>query len=232
LETSPPKDLVARFPQWKEAVQLKGEVAKGRNYFETKTINTSLTCASCHSFDARDTMTRDGDGLLRSGFPIYAAAHRTNIKQSGTGLVTLGANVCVVHFMKSEPAGMTAQELADMDQFLHSGGNAEHATAKNVDYTRLKWTIPDELSGGDAKKGRALVMQSCITCHAVDGKNAKVLDAAGEIKGGSFAAADLKKLALRIRNPEYKINDEMPGYSDIRLSNQALLDILAWLTTK
>jgi mono/diheme cytochrome c family protein len=232
LETNPPKDLTARFPQWNEALKLKGDIAEGRKYFETKTINTSLTCVSCHSFDARDTMVRDGDGLLRSGFPIYAAAHRTNIKQSGTGLVTLGANVCVVHFMKSEPAGMSSQELANMDRFLHSGGNAEHATAKNVDYANLKWTIPETLSGGDAKRGGALVMQSCITCHSVDTNSATILEAAGKIQRGSFALTDLKKLALRIRNPEYKINDEMPGYSDIRLSNQALLDILAWLTTK
>ncbi|MDB5348530.1 MAG: cytochrome c, class [Schlesneria sp.] len=231
-ETSPTKDLVARFPQWKEAIHLKGDLAKGRKYFESKTINTSLTCASCHSFDVRDTMSLDGDGLVRSGFPIFAAAHRTDIKHSGTGLVALGANVCVVHFMKGEPPGMTPQELADMNQFLQSGGNAKHATAKNVDYAHLKWTIPETLSGGDAKKGGALVMQTCISCHSVDGKNARVLDAAGKIGGGSFAAADLKKLALRIRNPEYKNNDEMPGYSDIRLSNQALLDILAWLTTK
>ncbi|HEY4262600.1 MAG TPA: cytochrome P460 family protein [Schlesneria sp.] len=231
-EPNPPKDLVARFPQWKEALRLKGDAAKGQKYFETKTINTSLTCASCHSFDPRDTLSRDGDGLLRAGFPVFAAAHRTNIKQSGSGLVTLGGNVCVVHFMKADPPGMTAPELADMDRFLQGGGKAEHPTAKNLDYAHLKWTIPEMLSGGDAKKGGLLVMQTCIACHAVDDNKARVLDAAGKIERGSYPATDLKKLALRIRNPEFKINDEMPGYSDLRLSNQALLDILAWLTTK
>lgn len=231
-EGTPKQDLIDRFPQWKQALQLKGDAARGKHYFETKTVNTSLTCASCHSFDPKDMMKVDGDGLLRAGFPVFAAVHRTNIKKSGTGLAALGANVCVVHFMQADPPGMTAQELADMDRFLQSGGKINHDTAKNVDYEHLKWTIPETLSGGDAKQGATLVMQTCITCHSIGTEKARVLEAGGKLTAGSYPISDLKTLALRIRNPEYKVNDEMPGYSDIRLSNRALVDILAWLTTK
>ncbi|MDB5390779.1 MAG: cytochrome c, class [Planctomycetaceae bacterium] len=232
LETEPKPDLAARFPQWKNALQLKGNADNGRKYFESKTLNTSLTCASCHSFESRDTMRVDGDGLMRAGFPIYAAAHRTNIKRSGTNLAALGANVCVVHFMKAPEPGMTSQELADMDRFLHSGGDAQHETAQNVDYAHLKWTIPETLTGGDAKKGASLVLRSCIACHAVGDQPAKLVEAGGVLEEGSHKTSSLKHLALRIRNPEFKINDEMPGYSDLRLSNTELIDILAWLTTK
>jgi mono/diheme cytochrome c family protein len=232
LETVPKPDLISSFPQWKAALTLKGNLERGRKYFTSKTINSSLTCASCHSFDQRDTTHIDGDGLLRAGFPVYASVHRTNIKRSGTSLAALGANVCVVHFMKAPEPGMNAQELADMDLFLHSGGKPEHPTAANVDYAHLTWTIPETLTGGDPLKGEALVLKSCITCHAVGDKPARILKAAGKLTSNSMLQDDLKDLALRIRNPEFKINDEMPGYSDIRLSNAELLDILAWFTKK
>lgn len=231
-ESNTKPDLIARFPRWKEAVTLTGNAEQGRKYFETKTVETSLTCASCHSFNSKDTMQIDGDGLRRAGFPIYAAVHRTNIKQSGTGLAALGADVCVVHFMQDPGPGMTAQELADMDRFLHSGGDARHETAKNIDYPKLKWTIPEVLQGGDAKRGQTAVEQTCITCHAVGDRAARIVDAGGKLDAASYQSDDLQRLAMRIRNPKYEHNDAMPGYSDLRLSNETLLDILAWLTKK
>jgi mono/diheme cytochrome c family protein len=223
-------DLVKTFPHWTEATGLKGDASLGKKYFETKTINTSLTCISCHSFDPRDNMQLDGDGLLRAGFPVYAAAHRTNIKGSGTNLVALGGNMCVVHFMKGPKEGMAAQELANMDAYLQSGGGIAHAAAKNVDYPNVKWSFPKKLSGGDRNRGAKLVMKACISCHTVSGQRYKHVEGGGELEAGSYGADDLQELAERIRNPEFKINDEMPGFSDVRMSNQQLLDILAWLT--
>ena len=130
-------DLVAKFPQWKEALQLQGNAERGRKYFESKVLNTSMTCASCHSFDRRDAPSLDADGLRRAGSSVYGAAHRTNIKKSGTNLVALGGNVCVIHFMKGDEPGMNAQELADLDRFLKTGGGADHPSAKNIEYAAL-----------------------------------------------------------------------------------------------
>src|SRR3569832_581923 len=191
-----------------------------------------MTCASCHSFDRRDTPSVDADGLRRAGSSIFGAAHRTNIKKSGTNLVALGGNVCVIHFMKGEEPGMNAQELADLDSFLKAGGGADRPSAKNIDYASLKWTLPDRLTGGDARKGAALAGKTCITCHGVDGKKSRLIDVGSDLDAGSYQATDLRKLALRIRNPQYKQDQEMPGYSDLRLSNEELVDLLAWLTTK
>ena len=44
----------------------------------------------------------------------------------------------------------------------------------------------------------------------------------------SFGDDDLEELALQIRNPNYEHNGDMPGYTDLRLNNQQLLDLIAW----
>jgi hypothetical protein len=52
------------------------------------------------------------------------------------------------------------------------------------------------------------------------------------LAGGTYSQDDLPELALQIRNPDYKHNEEMPGYTDLRLGNQQLLDLLAWFLKK
>jgi len=227
-ETSPKPDLATMFPQWATARTLQGKPKDGQNYFETKKVGNRMTCAACHSFDPKDSMAQDGDGLIRSGFPIYAAAHRTNIKNSGTSLVALGGNICVLHFMGGEEPGMSAPELANLDAFLKTGGGKDHATAVNLNHAKTSWTVPEDLTGGNATRGGELVMKTCIACHDVGSKKHLVVRGGLPLHGHSFAAGDLKELALQIRNPNYEHNLEMPGYTDQRLSNQQLLDLIAW----
>lgn len=227
-ETSPKPNLAAMFPQWAVAKTLQGDPRSGRAYFETKTVGNGMTCASCHSFDPMDSMSQDGDGLIRAGFPLYAAAHRTNIKNSGTNLVALGGNVCVLHFMGGKDPGMPAPYLANLDAFLKTGGGKDHATAVNLDYPKAAWTIPENLSGGNATRGGELVMKTCITCHDVGDKEHRIVRGGLPLQGHSFAESELKELALQIRNPNYEHNAEMPGYTDHRLNNQQLLDVIAW----
>lgn len=228
----PKPDLVAMFPQWKDAQKLRGDVAAGRKYFEAKKVANEMTCVTCHSFDQRDTMAVDGDGLIRAGFPVFASRQRTNIKNSGTGLAALGGNVCVIHFMGGKEPGMQASELANLDAYLRTGGDKNHATAANINYPKAIWTIPEVLTGGDAKQGEVFARKACVTCHDVGKTKAKYSSAGGALKPGTYAPADLKGLALQIRNPDYKHNSEMPGYTDLRLSNQQLLDLIAWLSAK
>lgn len=225
-------NLIEMFPQWAEAQKLKGDPDSGRKFFESKTVTNEMKCATCHSFDQRDTMAADGDGLIRAGFPIFASQFRTNIKNSGTNLATLGGNVCVIHFMGGKAPGMTAPELANLHAFLLTGGNEDHATAVNIDYTKATWTIPTDLTGGDAKRGEALARKSCVTCHRVADSKARYSNVGGTLRPGSYRTDDLKELALQIRNPDYKHNAEMPGYTDLRLSSQQLLDLIAWFKAK
>ena len=177
-------------------------------------------------------MATDGDGLIRAGFPVYAAPHRSNIKNSGTSLAALGGNVCVIHFMGGESPGMSAADLANLDAFLKSGGGKDHPTAINIDYGKATWTIPKSFTGGDAARGEKLALQCCVSCHDVGNTKARLVAAGGPLAGGTYSQDDLSELALQIRNPDYKHNEEMPGYTDLRLSNQQLLDLLAWFLKK
>lgn len=222
-------DLIAMFPQWDEAQRIQGDASAGRKYFETATVKNSMTCVTCHSFNEKDTMAVDGDGLIRAGFPIFASSHRSNIKNSGTNLAALGGNVCVIHFMGGESPGMPASDLANLDAFLKSGGGRDHPTANNIDYPKSTWTIPKSFDGGNAGRGQKLAVQTCITCHDVGDRKARFAKAGGPLEGGSYKAEELNDLALQIRNPDYKHNSEMPGYTDLRLSDQQLLDLIAWL---
>lgn len=222
--------LVKQFPQWKEALKLKGDAAAGKTFYESRTFKTVMTCASCHSFNPADSFTLDGDGEIRSGNPIYGSVHRTNIKNSASSLAVLGGNVCVLHFMKGAEPGMTAQEMADLNAFLQTGGKADHPTSKNLDYKAMKWTVPEKLTGGDPVRGKKLASeQYCISCHTVEKKKYAHVAGSRKLVGGTIAEDKIKDLALRIRNPDFKINDEMPGHDDTRMPEQDLLDIIAWL---
>lgn len=225
-------NLVTMFPQWEQAKTLKGDAAAGKSYYSEKTVGNTMTCAACHSFDPRDSMQVDGDGLVRTGFPIFASSRRTDIKHSGTNEAALGGNVCVLHFMGGEAPGMDAQELSNLSAFLATGGGPDHPTAKNIDYAHTKWTIPEDLSGGDAVSGERLAKQTCITCHDIGNDKAKLVNSGIPLTGDSYAVGDLKELVLQIRNPDYKHNDVMPGYTDLRLTNEQLLDLVAWFTAK
>ncbi len=222
--------LVKQFPQWKDALKLKGDAIAGKTFYETKTFKTVMTCASCHSFNPADTFTLDGDGEIRSGNPIYGAVHRTNIKNSASSLAVLGGNVCVLHFMKGAEPGMTAQEMADLNAFLQTGGKADHSTSKNLDYKAMRRTVPENLRGGDPVRGKRLASeQYCISCHTVEKKKYAHVAGSRKLAGSTIAEDKIKDLALRIRNPDFKINDEMPGHDDTRMPEKDLLDIIAWL---
>lgn len=233
VEATPEKlDLVALFPQWNDAIKLTGDAQAGREYYQSHTINNDLTCASCHSFLESDTMEVDGDKLVRAGFPIYAAVHRTNVKNSGTNLAAAGGNLCTLHFMGSEEPSMNAQELANLDAFLKTGGGAKHAVATNVDYVERDYPSLEKLDTGDAGRGASLVVSHCSSCHGVAEASAKTVETGYDFQKGDYGADDLGELAARIRNKGGKHNDVMPGFSNLRMTDARLLDILAWMTTK
>ncbi len=225
-------DLVAMFPQWEQAKSLKGDADAGRQFYLTKTYGNDMTCAACHSFHKDDTMTVDHDGIVRAGSPIFGAAHRTNIKKSGSGHAALGANVCVIHFMDGEKPGMETQELANMDAFLRTGGDENHATSQNINYAERGFPIPETLTGGDADRGQKIAATRCVSCHGVQSTEAKFVETGIDLGRGDYGKDDLADLALRIRNPNDDNNEDMPAIANLRLNDQGLLDVLAWLTAE
>lgn len=228
-----PDPLEQKFPQWAKAAKLKGDVESGKKLFESRKIGNEFTCIACHSFNPSDTLALDGDGLKRSANTVFAAVKRTNIKNTGSRNAALGGNICVIHFMKGKEPGLGEQDLADLSVFLQSGGNLEHATARNLDYPKMTRTVPGKLTGGDPIRGLRLAQDHyCISCHTVEGKKYTHLQGGRKLNGRTIGNDKLKDLALRIRNPDFKINEEMPGHDDLRMPEKDLLDIIAWLAEK
>jgi mono/diheme cytochrome c family protein len=226
-------DLIGMFPQWEHAKNLKGDVAAGREIYTRLGLDSPFSCQACHGFDKDDTMEVDSLGLIRVGPSIYAASHRTNTKNSGIRNAALGGNICVLHFFHGKSPGMAAQELAHLDAFLKTGGAANHPTAQNIPYDRMTYPVPPAvLTGGDVAKGKAIAMSRCVSCHAVGDVEAKYGAVGVSLAAGEWDYLTLDELAHRIRNIDDKNNDYMPGFSNLVLTDEEMIDLLAWLTKK
>lgn len=231
-----PDSLEDAYPQWKEAAGLTASAAAGRGIFFGKEFAGRMVCANCHGFEVGDSLMAEADGLVRAGASLWGASRRTNIKGKGGHVAALGGNHCVEHWQGGPAGGLTAQELADLDAFLKTGGDATHDTANNLDYAAMTFTLPQDLTGGDAARGGLLVVKFCVVCHDVENKPKKFGSVKPVLKPASRPADRLLRLARRIKDSDYveggRSNRFMPGFSDQRMNEQELKDILAWFEQK
>jgi cytochrome c553 len=227
------KSLEDRFAEnWEVAVTLKGDAEAGRKFFYEKTYGNYMTCASCHGMDAGDTMSADAGDYQRAGVSVFGSSWRTNIKGTGSDEEALGGNTCVPYWMGGPEEGAEPQDLANLDAFLKTGGGQDHATSINIDWKARSYTIPKTLTGGDAERGKQMALKYCATCHEVDG-TAPLYDVdEAKLSGGRTPTERLDRVAARIKDSGQKNNSYMPGFSDQRMPEQDLLDLLAWFEKK
>ncbi|MCC6574995.1 MAG: c-type cytochrome [Planctomycetes bacterium] len=222
------------YPQWKDVASLTPSAASGKVIFFEKQHASKMACVNCHSFDAGDKLFfDDADGMARASMSLWDVSHRTNIKSKGSSNAALGGNHCAVSWQGAAEPGLSAQELADLNAFLKTGGGADRAT--NFPYDSQTWTVPEKVTGGDVTRGGEMVIKYCIACHGIDDQPAKFGSVKPVMKKGSRGADKLLKIAKRIRDHEEsgtRTNRFMPGFSDQRMPQQDLLDILAWLEKK
>lgn len=228
--------LEEMYPQWQDASGLDAHTDAGKKIFVELQHSSKMACVNCHSLDAEDTLTSDGDGLVRPGASLWGAIHRTNIKNRGGAIAALGGNHCVEHWQGGPSGGLTAQQLSDLDGLLHTGASADHPTARNLDYAAMTFTVPENLEGGDAARGAPLVVKYCVSCHDVGEQPRKFGTVKPVLKPASWPTAKLRRLANRIKDSDYedtgRDNKFMPGFSDQRMPAQDLLDVLAWFEKK
>lgn len=218
---------------WTKAVELTGDADAGKRFYYEEVFDAGMACVACHSFDKGDTMTTDADSQIRAAVSVYASTFRDNVKGMGSHNATLGGNLCVPYWQNGPKEGATPQQLADIDAFLkRDGGDKSHATADNIAYKSRKFTIPEDLTGGDAARGAELADKYCLTCHAVDGKEPIYDLGERKLKGGSVPAEYLSKVAKRIKDEDKNNNDFMPGFPDERMPVEDLLDLLAFFEKK
>lgn len=231
-----PDSLEDAYPQWRQAANLTASADSGRVIFYGKEFAGRMVCANCHGFDAGDSLVVEADGLVRAGASLWGASRRTDIKGKGGHVAVLGGNHCVEHWQGGPAGGLSAQELADLDAYLKTGGDADHATAANLDYAAMTFTVPQNLTGGDAARGGPLVVKFCAACHDIEDQPRKFGSVKPVLKPSSRPTDRLMRLARRIKDSDYveggRSNRFMPGFSDQRMNEQELKDILAWFEQK
>jgi mono/diheme cytochrome c family protein len=230
----PDRELEIRYAaDWKASGDHGGDAEVGMKLFWGRDEAMKLPCAACHSFDAGDTMTMDGDGRIRAGTSLFAARHRPNIIELSNRYVRDGARVFVPYWHDGPTKKADTEQMSHIDAYLASrGGDADHPTATTIDYSKPRYPIPAAVSGGDPVRGAELAQKYCDTCHEVDGK-APVFDLkVPKLKGGVVPFDKLDRLAARIRNKDGTNNRLMPGFPKSRMSEQDLRDVLAHFEQK
>ncbi len=193
-------------------------------YAERHSDGNTFACSTCHSLEEPAA-----DGLTRPGHPIGDAASRPNFKNGAVDNLLEAVNSCRVEWMSATAWDANNEQWKELEAFLI--GNAPSETAPALSFDRVE--PPADLSGGDTLSGQGLFNQTCVVCHGED--------AAGTQRAPALAGRELdpEYIALRVRTSGSQDSTVYPGltggrmpfWSADRLSDDALIDIAAYLET-
>jgi mono/diheme cytochrome c family protein len=228
-----------------------GDAVQGQEIFEGEHWEDdtpyALTCASCHHPSENDTLEVDDDAVLnRPGHTVYNVSLRGEWKNgqswnllASDQLGAFGGQICVDVYFPGESA-MTAEQAAHLEAYLKTRADAEadpddpRAQPLGVEYT--EWTTRDAFLAdigsatgadlGDVEAGAALAARHCGSCHATG--------EGGALAFYTVATLSTDQILARIRrttvNGVEHSNSRMPRLPATRLPDEALRDLLAWLT--
>ncbi|MCB9795864.1 MAG: c-type cytochrome [Alphaproteobacteria bacterium] len=211
----------------------------------------ALTCFSCHSVSADDTLYVDADDLNRPAHTVWNVAWRETWKANHSWdadrdddvIGAYGGQICVRAYFP-DGSEMTAEQAAHLEAWLRdqrdAAPEADDPRAAPLDFGFTTWGTKDSflasiqeggeyLRGaalGDVEAGEALVQRYCGACHVPEGESSVVLYTA--------ATATVPQLLARIRKADVDgvsaPNARMPRLPAERLSDEDLRDLVAFLT--
>ena len=181
----------------------------------------SFTCSTCHAIDEPAD-----DGLRRPGHALRDAAARPSYKNGEVASLREAVNSCLTEWMNAEPWEADDARWVDLEGFLQ---DIAPSSAPALTYEIRTDEI--DLEGGDADDGRELFNGSCAVCH---GQNGGGTDQAPPVVGFGHAA---DYVARRVRTSgrgdssvyQGLTGGIMPFFSDDRLSDAELRDLVAYL---
>lgn len=192
-------------------------------YRNTVDDGNSFTCATCHA------LTEPATGLRRVGHSIGDAAARPSFKNGQVGELHDAVNSCLQEWMNAEPWTTDDERWVALEAFMTE---IAPASADALTFSVLAPPSANELSGGDAERGRATFNASCAECHGDDG--------VGTTRGLPIAgrALDPEYIGRRVRTSGRSdstvyaglTGGVMPFWAADRLSPEELVDIVAWLS--
>lgn len=185
----------------------------------------TFACQTCHALQEPAA-----DGLRRPGHAIGDATRRATYKNGQFDDMLDAVNTCLDEWMTAPTWQEGDEEWIALRDFLDAQAekaNVQEAPAITIDVV----TPPAALAGGDAAAGQTLFNNSCVVCH---GNGATGTDKAPPLLG-SLLEPDY--IAERIRTSgltDSAIYDgltggRMPFWASDRLSDQELLDVVAFV---
>lgn len=203
---------------------------RGRRLFNDPGLGENgVSCAHCHA--VVEDEARDGDGLLRSGHPLWGAAKRPHwrgdSRRTAYPRVGPAINVCVQLFQGGVP--LDVQDTNRLVGYLQSISTTKPqpplqivpALEANLMYDRPKY------AGGDPDRGRTLFFRACSTCHPKGGRGL----------GPALYGAAAADVALKIREGNGLLRGArqpgawMPFFGRDRLTDENVADIAAYVST-
>jgi len=207
-----------------------GNAAEGKKLFVDSGEDLDYpSCAHCHAtVSAAEELAKTGH--IKPAFPVFNSAHRGAWKNKKAGKVATAGdagNFCVKAFQKRKK--FKADKLAHVNAYLATLSPSTTIKPRKINY---KPKLPESLDGGDAIKGQKAVQIYCGACHGASddhlqfelrpGKKAK-LKIAMKVRGWVRSS---KAESGRVFNPA---KGQMSFFAKDRLSDETLLDILAYL---
>lgn len=197
------------------------EITDGERVFsEPLADGNTFTCSTCHA-----TIEPSTDGLTRPGHPLSGATSRASFKNGQLTELLDAVNSCQVEWMNAEPWTQDDPAWLALFEFLDQiEGPSDPVSFEVVQ-------PPAELDGGDALAGREFFNASCSVCHARDGIGSQLAPPV------SMRGLDPELIARRVRTSgrtESSVYDGltggvMPFWAADRISDQQLLDVIAWI---
>lgn len=207
-----------------------GDIERGKKIFHGTGEDLDYpSCAHCHAtVSAEDELKT---GIVHSAFPVYNTSHRgawKNKKKGGVKSAAHAGRICTIAFQKRKKPGLNDEQLADLNAFLLSKSPSKDVKPRKIGYAPK---LPASLDGGDAAKGKKNVEMFCSTCHGPSDDHLQ-----SELKAGR---GNKLKIAMKVRGyvtdrktkkKKFKANNGQMGFfAANRLSDEQLLDILAYL---
>ncbi len=197
---------------------------------------SGLACADCHADFDEDA---NPDGKIRAGHSIIGVPHRGEAKGGMIKADTFrraagGGGFCYQHFLQRVPDDKVNPIAIPEEQAEALMAYFEHVSGENKGPQFELQKLDKEAANaaaetivamkGDAKKGWKLYSRACNDCHPT-ARKAGIGSQLIRRKAPSNVPKTLHKYAAKIRGGGFI----MPFYSEDRLSNQDIADIISFL---
>lgn len=215
----PPKKKPKKALDFKFAFTAGDAKSRGEKLFHSEAIGgegNKLTCFHCHA-KGEDKDLKDGH--VRSGRTMLNASQRKLFWNGFADHPAKGSAICQKAFMLGN--GLTPEQEEDLTAFLDAIGQQK---TPELDYTvnyRSMEVLLQDPTGGNAGNGKKLAEKYCMTCH-LDGR-------VGPVWAPGLYEPDW--VVRRVRRLEGHQNRQMPNFTQARLPDNDLRDIVTYLTS-